>query len=209
MQQKVGVIAGWCVLALLAFAVVSSDEPAETAVASPVKPSQAVAIETPAPPVRPQASASDARAFMAELDSAIKDSESALRRGDLKSLHDHSKRMNQLKSDGERFGSSIFDSPFGRCFGAGVGAQSWWMEQLSAAQRGGKETRPGTIASIWKDYLENRSECLESARGGGKTAETEQVASTSDTPPRDGCLKVLGVRQDGQVGTVAYTCPKK
>lgn len=155
------------------------------------------------------ASPEDAKGYVSDLDAAIKSSEPALKKGDLKTIHEHSKRMNQLKDAGEKFGSSVFDSPYGRCFGAGVSAQSWWLAQLSAAQRGGAEANPGWIAGAWKDYQENRSECLKAAKGGGKSADTEQIASTSETPPRKGCLKVLGVRPDGQVGTVAYTCPKK
>lgn len=155
------------------------------------------------------ASPEDAKGYVSDLDAAIKASEPALKKGDLKTIHEHSKRMNQLKDSGEKFGSSVFDSPYGRCFGAGVSAQSWWSAQLAAAQRGGAEANPGWIAGAWKDYQENRSECLKAAKGGGKNADTEQIASTSETPPRKGCLKVLGVRPDGQVGTVAYTCPKK
>lgn len=209
--QKIGIIAGWCFLALvLASALLDSREE------QPVSAAQAEMAAPPALPPQPQNQAStthdgptpkDAAAFIAELDSAVEASEAALRRGDLKSLHEHSKRMNQLKSDGERFGQSIYD-PFGRCFGAGLNAQSWWSEQLSAAQRGGKESLPGVIATTWKEYQENRSECLKAPLAGSESANTEQIVSTSETPPRKGCLKVLGVRPDGQVGTVAYTCPK-
>ncbi|RIQ63455.1 hypothetical protein [Bordetella avium] len=41
--QKAGIVTGWCVLAVLVLAVVSEDEPAETATASPAGPSQTVA----------------------------------------------------------------------------------------------------------------------------------------------------------------------
>ncbi len=155
------------------------------------------------------ASPDDAKSYVSELDAAIKASEPALKKGDLKTIHEHSKRMNKLKEVGEKFGSSVFDRPYGRCFGAGVSAQNWWSAQLSAAQRGGVEANPGWIAGAWKEFQENRSECLTAAKAGGKSTDTELVVSTSETPPRKGCLKVLGVRPDGQVGTVAYTCPKK
>ncbi len=151
----------------------------------------------------------DAKEYMNDLDAAVRASEFALKDGDLKAIHEHSKRMNQLQQAGKRFGNSVFDSPYGRCFGAGVSAQGWWSARLSAAQHSGTEVNPGWIAGAWKEYQENRSECLKATKISGKSADTEQIASTSETPPRKGCLKVLGVRSDGQVGTVAYTCPKK
>lgn len=210
--RQIGMIAGWVTVAIVLMIILLGPDEGQNSPAA-----QAEVPKASVPSAQPQketikhtaSSAEDVAAFVADLDSAINASESALRRGDLKSLHEHSKRMNQLKSDGEQFGSSIFDSPFGRCFGAGISAQSWWSEQLSAAQRGGVESYPGSIAHTWKEYQENRSECLQAAKGGGKKIDTEQIASTSETPPRKGCLKVLGVRSDGQVGTVAYTCPKR
>lgn len=154
------------------------------------------------------ANANDAKGYVSDLDTAIKAAEPALKKGDLKTLHEHSKRMNQLKQAGERFGSSVMDKPYGSCFAAGVSAQSWWQAQLDAA-KAGKESTPGRIASTWKDFQAQRGECLTVAKSGGQSGATEQIASTSETPPRKGCLKVLGVRSDGNVGTVAYTCPKK
>jgi len=154
------------------------------------------------------ASPEDAKGYVGELDAAIKAAEPALKKGDLKTVHEHSKRVNQLKQEGERFGSSVMDKPYGACFAAGIYAKSWWQAKLDAA-RTGAESVPGRIASAWKDYQAVRGDCLQAAKGSGKGTETEQIASTSETPPRKGCLKVLGVRPDGQVGTVAYTCPKK
>ncbi|MCG8991466.1 hypothetical protein LH427_04805 [Laribacter hongkongensis] len=154
------------------------------------------------------ASANDAKDFVGDLDAAINAAEPALKRGDVKALGEQSKRMGLLKQAGERFGSSVMDKPYGSCFAAGVSAQGWWQAQLDAA-KAGKEPAPGRVSGAWKDYRVQRGECLKAAMSGGQAAATEQIASTSETPPRKGCLKVLGVRPDGNVGTVAYTCPKK
>lgn len=52
--QKIGMITGWCVIAAIVLAVVSEDEPAETATASPAGTSQAVAaVQTKSEPVVP------------------------------------------------------------------------------------------------------------------------------------------------------------
>lgn len=153
------------------------------------------------------ASPDDAKGYVSELDSAIKTAEPALKEGDLKTIHEFSKRMNQLKQVGETFGSSVMDKPYGACFAAGIYAQSWWQAKLDAA-RTGAESVPGRIANAWKDFQVVRGECLQAAKGSSKGTETEQIASTSEIPPRKGCLKVLGVRSGGQVGTVAYTCSK-
>ncbi|MDO5940621.1 hypothetical protein [Burkholderia cepacia] len=150
----------------------------------------------------------EAKSYINDLDVAVRAADSALAKGDLKTVHDQSVRMNQLRQAGEKFGTSVTDRPFGNCFAAGVFAQSWWQSKLTAARRG-SEAVPGSISGAWKDYQAQRSECLNAAKDGQKPLDTEQIASTSETPPRKGCLKVLGVRQDGQVGTVAYTCPKK
>ncbi|MBW8288618.1 hypothetical protein KIF53_13365 [Chromobacterium subtsugae] len=154
------------------------------------------------------ASPQDASRYIQELDSNMKVAQKTLASGELKSISNQSQRFNQLRARGESFGKSVLDEPFGRCFAAGVHAQAWWQAQLDAAQRGGREANPGWIGRELKNYQENKRECLQAGKGGNKRA-TEQIASTSEIPPRNGCLKVLGVRADGSVGTVSYTCPSK
>ncbi|WP_146176106.1 hypothetical protein [Chromobacterium haemolyticum] len=154
------------------------------------------------------ASPLDASNYIRDLDVATKAAEPILKSGDQKAIHEQSKRMSRLKEDGKKFGTSVFDRPFGRCFAAGVHAQSWWLAKLYVTQTG-KESSPGVVAGAWKEYLAQRGECLKVSKAGDGALATEQVASTSETPPRKGCLKVLGVRPDGSVGTVSYTCPKK
>lgn len=205
---------GGVTASVIAFAIAGTiapevEQPAAAKSAEPEQAKPEVAV-TPTPaPSSVAVTAQDVREFIAELDAAIKASDAALQRGDLKSLHEHSKRMNQLKTTGERFGNSVFDAPFGYCFGAGIMAQSWWQERLTAAQKGGVESSPGVISRTWSQYKENKESCLGSTQAKKKTAETEEIASTSEDPPRKGCLKVFGIRPDGQTGTVAYTCPKK
>lgn len=154
------------------------------------------------------ATAEDAKKFVAELDTAVKAADSAIQSGTLKAFHDQSKRMNALKESGKQFGSSVFDTPFGYCFGSGIQAQSWWFNKMNASREGGEKI-PGSIDFAWKQYQDHRKACLEAATGGGKESETVQIKATSEKPPYAGCLKVFGVRDDGKVGTVAYTCPKK
>lgn len=154
------------------------------------------------------ASTPDASRYIQELDAAMKVAQKTLATGELKAINTQSRSFSQLQSRGEIFGKSAFDEPFGRCFAAGVHAQAWWQAQLAAAQRRGTEANPGWIKRELASYQENKTECLRAEKNRGKLA-TEQIASTSDTPPRKGCLAVLGVRADGNVGTVAYTCPKK
>ncbi|WP_141113184.1 hypothetical protein [Chromobacterium haemolyticum] len=153
------------------------------------------------------ASPLDASNYIRDLDVATKAAEPILKSGDQKAIHEQSKRMSRLKEDGKKFGTSVFDRPFGRCFAAGVHAQSWWLAKLGTAQAG-KESVLGSVAGTWKEYQTQRGECLKIAKTGGEAPATEQIASTSETPPRLGCLKVLGIRPDGSVGTVAYTCKK-
>lgn len=106
----------------------------------------------------------DAEQFVAKLDAAIAEADAVLRRGDMQSVSIHSKRMNQLKDDGGRFGSSILDKPFGRCFAAGVDAHSLWQAMLAAAQNGGVEKTPGWIKSSAQQFHQNRDECVVVAR---------------------------------------------
>lgn len=152
-------------------------------------------------------SAVDTKRYISDLDAAIKAAGPALKAADLKTVHEHSKRLKDLRRSGERFGTTVMDKPYGSCFAAGIAAQSWWQAQLDTA-KAGKELTPGRSAGAWKDYQAQRGECLRVAQSGGAPAATEQIASTSETPPRKGCLKVLGVRPNGSVGTVAYTCPR-
>lgn len=154
-----------------------------------------------------QPSAVDARAYVGRLDSAIKDATPALQRGDQKSLAEHSRRMNVLQKDGEVFGKTLREEPYGYCFGAGSQALSWWSAQMSAAQNGGVEKTAGWIASAAKEYHSHRAACLEAASNPKPKKVT--IESTSDTPPRKGCLAVLGKQPGGEFGTVAYTCPAK
>ncbi|WP_158677464.1 hypothetical protein [Chromobacterium vaccinii] len=154
------------------------------------------------------ASPPDASRYIQDLDAAMKVAQKTLAAGELKAVSAQSRSFSQLQSRGEAFGKSVFDEPFGRCFAAGVHAQAWWQAQLAAAQRGGSEANPGWIKRELANYQENKSECLKATKGGGKPT-TERIASTSETPPRKGCLKVLGLRADGAVGTIAYTCPVK
>jgi hypothetical protein len=151
------------------------------------------------------ATASEAKKYIASLDASLKQTESVLRKGDLKSLHEQSKSINKLQKEGERFGSSGLDKPFGTCFSSGIFAQSWWLARLSTARDGG-ERIPGEVDDAWRQFQANRKECLLVSEKPIK--ETVLIQSTSETPPRKGCLQVLGIRPDKQIGVVAYTCSK-
>ncbi|MDF0606649.1 hypothetical protein HZU77_013445 [Neisseriaceae bacterium TC5R-5] len=153
------------------------------------------------------ATAQDAKKYISDLDAAMKSAEPVLKQGDLKTVSQFSQRMSKLQQAGAVFGSSVFDQPYGYCFSAGINAQTWWQAKLKAATKG-KEPTLGAISFAWKNFQTHRSECLKVAKAGSSTKGTEQIESTSETPPRKGCLKVLGVRPDGKVGTIAYTCPK-
>lgn len=154
-----------------------------------------------------QPSAIDVKAYVTRLDAAIKDAAPALKRGDLKSLAEQSRRMNALQKDGEAFGNTVWDEPYGYCFGAGIQASAWWSAQLSAAKNGGVERPAGAIESAAKEYHSHRAACLDAVNN--PKPKTVTINSTSDTPPRKGCLAVLGKQPSGEFGTVAYTCPAK
>ena len=151
--------------------------------------------------------ASDAKGYIAKLDAAIKDATPALQRGDPKSLGEQSRRMNALQKDGEAFGKTVLDEPYGYCLGAALQAAAWWNAQLSAAKNAGVERPAGAVASAAKEYHSHRAACLEAVNN--PKPKTVTVNSTSDIPPRKGCLAVLGIQPNGEMGTVAYTCPSK
>ncbi|WP_177340901.1 hypothetical protein [Comamonas thiooxydans] len=151
--------------------------------------------------------ASDAKGYIAKLDAAIKDATPALQRGDLKSLGEQSRRINALQKDGEAFGKTVLDEPYGYCLGAGIQAATWWNAQLSAAKNGGVERPAGAVASAAKEYHSHRAACLDAVNN--PKPKTVTINSTSDTPPRKGCLAVLGKQPNGEFGPVAYTCPAK
>ncbi|WP_157649340.1 hypothetical protein [Burkholderia ubonensis] len=212
-MEKAGMITGWIVLAAGAALAISShnEKPTSAAVApqvTHVAPSSSLASSEAQVTSRAKSTPTveNARRFIAEIDAALKSSSSALARGDLKSLHDHSVKMNRLKDEGEQFGNSVFDKPFGYCFAAGIDAQSWWMARVYAA-RNGSEATPNEIDSAMNRYREDRAACL-AATGSERGEQTEYIASTSDTPPRPGCLKVFGPQRNDEMGVVAYTCPK-
>lgn len=152
-------------------------------------------------------SAADAKAYIFQLDAAIKDATPALQRGDLKSLSEQSRRMNALQKDGDVFGNTVWDEPYGYCFGAGNQAVSWWRAQMSAAHNGGIDSPPGWTANAAKEFRSHRAACLDAANKSKPKKVT--IKSTSDIPPRKGCLAVLGLKPNGEMAPVAYTCPSK
>jgi hypothetical protein len=111
--------------------------------------------------------AQEAVALIGEIDQAIKDANSMLKNDyiDLSAKAKQSQRMNELLARSERFGQSIFEEPFGRCFGAGNNAQSWWMARLSTLDHGGISSNPGWAEREIKQYKENRASCLKAAKG--------------------------------------------
>lgn len=152
---------------------------------------------------------SEARAYIADLDLAMDAGIPILRNGDLAVISKHSAQIKKLAEAGSRFGSSVFEKPYGLCRSAGIHAQSWWHAELNVV-RNGKECIPGDLKGAFDTYSSSRSSCLEAANSDRmEVIETERVVSSSPTPPRLGCLSVLGVKADGTVGVVEYTCPKQ
>lgn len=152
------------------------------------------------------ASPSEATIYIADLDAVMKSGAPILKSGTLKAISNHSKRINQLVKTGEKFGSTAFDKPFGYCFSAGIDAQAWWRAQITTAHA---EAVPSSVPDSWQHYQSHRTACLEAVAAAGKVPRTEEITSSSDAPPRQGCLKVYGIRSDGQLGVVSYTCPIK
>ena len=148
----------------------------------------------------------EAKDYIADLDNAARMADAVLKQGDLKTVSNHSKKMRELQKEGEKFGENALAKPYGVCLGAGIFAKSWWDAKLYAAQKG-QERTPNEIKDAWTQYQDRRKGCLETAKN--PPPETEYIASTSKTPPRKGCLAVLGVLPNGEVGTEGYTCPKK
>ena len=151
--------------------------------------------------------ATDAQAYIRRLDAVIKDAAPALKSGELKTHAELTQRINALSKEGELFGNTVWDQPYGYCFGAGIQVRSWWQAQMAAARNGGVETPKGMIANAAKEYATQRAACLDAAQK--PQAKIVRIESTSETPPHRDCLKVLGIKPNGEIGTVAYTCPTK
>jgi hypothetical protein len=115
--------------------------------------------------------------FIGRLDAEIKRGESVLRSGEGRAIAQQSKRFVDLMNAGEQFGKSVFDQPYGYCFGAGVDAQAWW----STSVRSGAPA--GSAASSMDQYRAHRQACLE--------AKVEAK--------KDPCLAVLDVNDKGEV----------
>lgn len=169
-------LAGLAVLGIavaIGLSMCSSDSKPDAVPAEPVKAEAPIVQPAPAatatqPAEKPSTPvAADAVAYIAVLDSAIQGA-AALRDADLKALSGQSKHMRTLEEDGEKFGTSVFDKPFGYCFGAGMQANAWWQAQLAASRNGGVERTPDEIAGAAKQYNTYRAACLEAA--GGKAS---------------------------------------
>lgn len=143
---------------------VASSTPAtsEAPIVQPAPTATAVQPAENAPVTAATVTAADATAYIAVLDAAIQGA-AALRNADIKTLSGQSQHMRTLKQDGEKFGSTVFDKPFGNCFGAGVQANAWWQAQLAAAKNGGTERVSDEIAGAAKQYNSYRAACLEAA----------------------------------------------
>ncbi|WP_248915842.1 hypothetical protein [Pseudomonas moorei] len=123
---------------------------------------------------------------MEALDKVMTDGVKVLQSGDLTAIGAHSERIASLVASGKSiFGASILE-PLGRCSAAGIHAQSWWREQVRAAQAGGVESVPGSIQSALSEYQTNRSDCLSDAK---PIAKAEQASNKS----RRECLTVFDV----------------
>lgn len=172
-EGRMELLAGLAVVGIavtIGMTMCSSEKNTDAAITEPAS------VEAPAPQNAPPAAsvlptevasaatitAADATAYIAALDAAIQGA-AALRNADLKTLSGQSQHMRTLKLDGEKFGTSVFDKPFGYCYGAGIQANSWWQAQLAAAQNGGVERVPDEIAGTAKQYNSYRAACLEAA----------------------------------------------
>lgn len=123
---------------------------------------------------------------MGALDKAMTDGIKVLQSGDLTAIGGHSQRIASIVASGKSiFGASILE-PLGRCTAAGIHAQSWWREQVRAAQAGGVESVPGSIQSALSEYQTNRLDCLSDAK---PVAEAGQASNKSSKE----CLTVFGV----------------
>ncbi|MGH8384500.1 MAG: hypothetical protein ACRESJ_03260, partial [Pseudomonas sp.] len=121
---------------------------------------------------------------MGALDKAMTDGVKLLQSGDLKAIGAHSQWIASLVASGKsKFGASILE-PLGRCSAAGIHTQSWWREQVSAAQAGGVESVPGSIQSALDEYQTNRSDCLTDTK---PIAKAEQASNKSSKE----CLTVF------------------
>ncbi len=126
------------------------------------------------------AALSAAKTHVGQLDKAMKDSVSVLKAGELKALQEHSRRFKDLVTAGKaEFGDSIFE-PLGRCYTAGIHAQSWWSTQLSAARKGGDELASENIKSALTAYQKDRAQCL-------------LDADPAQAKPKNECLISYGV----------------
>jgi hypothetical protein len=100
-----------------------------------------------------------------------------LRSGEGTAIVQQSRRFIELMNAGEQFGQSVFDQPYGYCFGAGVDAEAWWGERIRTG------VPAGSAASFLDQYRNHRKACLE-AKADAK---------------KDPCLTVLDVNEKGEV----------
>ena len=94
--------------------------------------------------------------YIEELDIALTNSERIFETGQMKEIHRHSKRINELSDKGKVFGQSIFDKPYGWCFGAGIDAASVWNSLW--------QNWPGDRNDVIKGYKDKRKACLDAAK---------------------------------------------
>ncbi|WP_295437032.1 hypothetical protein [uncultured Thiodictyon sp.] len=92
------------------------------------------------------------------LEKRIGNSDSILRKGDFKALHDHSVALNQIKEKAENmFGDSVFE-PLGYCFGAAMMGRSFWQEKLFNKSKSDAISLQ-LIDSARKRYIDNLELC--------------------------------------------------
>lgn len=159
--EKITLIVGWCVIAVLMVYGFLPSKP------DPTEPSQTLESEAAPPTALHTFASSEALAsathYLSQLDSAMAEGLYRLKANQLPEMAAHSRAFKALLEAGHvQFGRSVFQ-PLGTCSSAAVFANSWWQNQVSAARKGGVESIPGAIQSSLDEYNINRAECLRQA----------------------------------------------
>lgn len=99
-----------------------------------------------------------AKAFVKEMEAAVKASNKVLGKGDTITIHDHSLRIRRMKAAAEK----LF-VPADSCHFAASSAHSLWTNQLLQFQRPSKMGE-GFVKRNLEDYRDNLAVCKESLK---------------------------------------------
>jgi hypothetical protein len=104
-----------------------------------------------------------ARQWLKTLDAAVETGNQVAQSGDPGRVAAHGRYLRTLLKDGERFGKTALDQPYGSCFKAGISINGWWGEVVNVGSSG-KESIPGRLDQVIREYADARMACEEAVQ---------------------------------------------